>query len=138
MIHLLAQISPDLAAPTVQWLVGASAVAFLANQGLSLWKDHFRENPIPADTYATLHQLKEAHGRIGRERAEINVAIAKIEAAQAAAAIRLDAELTALREQLASNNQAGDERAEKLHNRINTILEAVSEMRGELRATAHR
>jgi len=130
----IAQLSPDQIAPLVQWLVGASAAAFLLNQGLSLWKDHFRESPIPADTYATLAQLKEAHGRIGRERSEINTALAKIEAAQAAATIRLDAELCSLRDQLAQNNADGEARATKLHDRINAMLESTSELRGEVRS----
>jgi len=130
---LLAQISADQIAPLVQWLIGASAFAFLLNQGLSLWKEHFRENPAPADTYATLAQLKEAHGRIARERGEINAAIAKIEAAAVAANLRLDAELSALRDQLAANNTAGEDRAAKLHDRINAMLESTSELRGEVR-----
>ena len=133
MTPLLAQISADLASPLVQWLVGASAAAFLANQAISLWKDHFRESPIPADTYATLAQLKEAHGRIGRERTEINACLAKIEAAQTTATLRLDAELAALREQLATNNTDGEARAAKLHDRINAMLESTSELRGEVR-----
>lgn len=114
MIPVLAQLSSAMAEPLVQWLVGASAAAFLLNQGLDLWKKHFRENPTPSNTYATKEQLKEAHGRIGRERNEINVAIAKIEAAQAAASIRVDAELRAIRMQIEESREAGEARVEKL------------------------
>lgn len=114
MIPVLAQLSSAMAQPLVQWLVGASAAAFLLNQGLDLWKKHFRENPAPSDTYATKEQLREAHGRIGRERNEINVAIAKIEAAQAAASIRVDGELQAIRVQIEESRQAAEARVEKL------------------------
>ncbi|MBC8009961.1 MAG: hypothetical protein H7067_07680 [Burkholderiales bacterium] len=138
----LAQISADQLGPLVPWLVGASAMLFLANQALTFWKEHMREKPIPGETYATLTQIKEVHGRIKRERDEINIALAKIEAAQAASAIRLDAELNAIREQLAANNEAGEERAAKLHDRINVMLESTSELRGEVRhalnAQSHR
>lgn len=97
------------------------------------------ETPQPlivrgADQWATQQQLTEVHGRIKRERGEIDAAIAAVRAEYRDTSQRIDAELGALREQLAANNDAGEHRAEKLHNRINAVLEASAEMRGELRS----
>jgi len=135
----LAQATPEPAALAsfleVFFYLAGSIVALLVG-----WRQLYpKEVPNPLtvrahEEFATKAQLTEVHGRIKRERGELDAAIAAAEIRQRDANARLDAELTAMREQLASNNDNGNERAEKLHNRINTVLEAVSEIRGELRA----
>ena len=77
--------------------------------------------------------IREAHGRMNRERDDATARIAAVAASAAAVREHLDAELVAIREQLAGNNQAGEERATKLHDRINAMLESTSELRGEVR-----
>lgn len=76
--------------------------------------------------------MREAHGRIGRERVEVNAALTKIETGHAAATVRLDAELSAVREQLVDNNKAGEARVVALHARINSL---PSEIISLLRST---
>lgn len=118
-------------------LTGAAIVG-----GLAAWKSYREpraETPQPftvrqAEEFATKAQLTEVHGRIKRERAEIDAAINNVRAEYRETSQRIDAELAALREQLAENNAAGEARAEKLHDRINAVLESSAEMRGELKS----
>ena len=139
LILPLAQAAPEPAAVAsfleVFFYLAGSCVAILVG-----WRQLYpKEVPSPLtvrahEEFATKAQLTEVHGRIKRERGELDAAIAAGEARQSAALARVDAELHGVRAQLAANNEAGDDRAEKLHNRINVILESVSELRGELRS----
>lgn len=128
---------PWLANLTYLAVTGAAIVG-----GLAAWRSYREpraETPQPftvkpADQFATQQQLTEVHGRIKRERAEIDAAINNVRAEYRETSQRIDAELLALRHQLAANNEAGEARAEKLHHRINAVLEASAEMRGELKS----
>lgn len=141
---LLAQVEappPDFGS----WLANLAYLSVTAASivgGLAAWKSYRAkepETPQPlivrgADQWATHQQLTEVHGRIKRERGEIDAAIAAVRAEYRDTSQRIDAELVAVRQQLAANDKAGEARAEKLHNRINAVLETSAEMRGELRA----
>lgn len=81
-------------------------------------KSAFGINPPLHKSYASKDELHEVHGRIKRERAEINQAMAKIEAAALASNCRLDDELSAIREQIVDNNRAGEARMETLRTQI--------------------
>jgi hypothetical protein len=127
------------------WLANAAYLALLAASilgglvALKNLREKPSETPQPftvktAEQFATQQQLTEVHGRIKRERLEIDKAIADVRTEYRDTSERIDAELRALREQLAGNNEAGEARAEKLHNRINAVLEASAEMRGEMRS----
>lgn len=72
----LAQLSADMAGPVVAWILGASGVLWFTNQAFDFYKAHIREQPTPSDTYATKAELREVHGRIKRERDEVNARIA--------------------------------------------------------------
>ena len=132
MIPVLAQISADQLGPIVPWLLGASAALFLLNQAITFWKEHMREAPAPADTYATKKELHEAHGRISRERKELDAAIAKAELTQKEASQRLDAELGAIRETLEANNDAGAAREQRINGRIDDLRDVVGDMPGRV------
>lgn len=71
MSPLLAQLSADLLGPLVTWLIGLSTAIFLANQIVSFWKDHLREKPAPADTYATKSEHGELRERVDRVEEKI-------------------------------------------------------------------
>ena len=63
-MNLLAQIPTEALGPVVPWLAGASICVFLANQALTFFKDHIREKPTPADTYATRAEHAELKQRV--------------------------------------------------------------------------
>lgn len=111
MIHLLAQVSNDQINPLVQFVVGGSAAVFLLNQAITFWKEHMREQPTPSTTYATKEELRQAHGRMNREKADHD---AELEL--------MREEIAAIRGNVTSNHQAGEDRAAKIHDRINLLL----------------
>lgn len=107
------------------WLANLTYVAVTVAAivgGLAAWKSYRAkdpETPQPftvkqAEEFVTKAQLTEVHGRIGRERREIDAHFARIEAAQLAAGQRLDAELVAIRESIQESREAGEARVEKL------------------------
>lgn len=126
---LLAQSAPDAAALKsfleVFFYLAGSATALLVG-----WKK-LKEKPaaeLPSPLvvkghvdFATREELRQAHGRMNREKAESDARFARIEADATAAAEHLDTVVEGLRDQLASNNTAGEARVVALHNRINAI-----------------
>lgn len=61
--------------------------------------------------------MREAHGRIGRERTEINAALAAAADTAAAVSAKLDA-----------NNEAGREREGRINERIDNLRDTVADM----------
>jgi phytoene dehydrogenase-like protein len=57
MIPLLVQISFEAIPSFVMFAIGGSAALFLINQALTFYKEHMREKPVPAATYATKTEL---------------------------------------------------------------------------------
>jgi len=53
MILHFAQISQQDEGPFLIVVIGLSALLFIANQALTFYKEHVREKPVPAETYAT-------------------------------------------------------------------------------------
>lgn len=90
---LLAQLSLETIPSLVVFVVGGSATIFLINQVLTFYKQHMKEQPTPANTYATKEEMKFAHGRISREREEINREIARLGEEQKALRLVLDSEI---------------------------------------------
>lgn len=150
MNALLAQISTDMLGPIAPWLISASAVLFLVNQGITFYKDHFRESPIPADTYATKKELHETHGRISRERKEIDAALTRADAEIKALAeglqdavgqIRRDGEarVSALGAHIDDLKKEIKEENSDLHTRITEMLTSFSGFKGRVEeALKHR
>lgn len=124
-VSSLAQIGADAVGPLVQWIIGGSAVMFLLNQVLTFYKQHIREQPTPSNTYATKEEMKFAHGRISRERAEINAALAKFETEQEKQREQLDLVITELRKELKEENGG-------LHERLTDIIQGMGELKGRI------
>lgn len=93
MFPLLAQLSTENIPSLITVLVGGSAAIFLINQVLTFYKTHMKEQPTPANTYATKEEMKHTHGRIGREREEVNLALAALREEQKAMRLVLDTEI---------------------------------------------
>jgi len=101
--------------------------------GLAAWKSYRAKEPeTPQPLIVQQHAefvqkpdfdkaLREAHGRIARERTEVNAAIA----AQADATAKLT-------EKLDRNNAAGAERENRINGRIDDLRDTVSEMPGKI------
>ncbi|HSI08820.1 MAG TPA: hypothetical protein VK985_09515 [Rariglobus sp.] len=161
MIPLLAQVTADQIHPLVQFIIGGSAAVFLLNQAITFWKEHMREKPVPGETYATKEEMRQAHGRMNRERDEANGKIAAAEAIARAAAVKVETEVKAVErafvEAVAQIRRDGEARVtgvqqaidgwrkemadehkddtDKLHERITELLSAFSELKGEFHAT---
>lgn len=116
----LAQLSADMVGPVVTWILGASGAMFLLNQALTFYKDHIKEDPSPAGTYATKQDLKEAHGRMNREKAEI-------EAKLAAAEARLKAEVGEIKTAVATYNANAEGRSNAINSRIDDLSDKISD-----------
>ncbi|MBA4136754.1 MAG: hypothetical protein C0518_05505 [Opitutus sp.] len=93
MLPLLAQLSAQAIPSFIVFVVGGSATLFLINQALTFYKSHMKEQPTPATTYATKDEAKNLHGRIAREREEINRELTRIDAEQKALRNTLDLEI---------------------------------------------
>ena len=130
-ISHLAQIGADAVGPLVQWIIGGSGAMFLLNQALTFYKEHIREQPTPSNTYATKEEMKYAHGRITRERAEINAALAKFETEQLRREEEIDKIITAVRTELKAENGG-------LHSRFTERLGLVREMKGRMESVLEK
>ena len=93
MTTLIAQLTPANLPSFVQFVIGGSATIFLLNQALRFYKDHIKEQPTPSNTYATKEELRQTHGRIAREREELNREIARVGEEQKAIRLVLDSEI---------------------------------------------
>ncbi len=129
---LLAQLSPDMIPPLVQWVIGASAAVFLLNQALDFYKSHIREQPTPSDTYATKKELAEAHGRMKREKGEADAKFAALAAEDIRLREKLDDEIAAIQQQLVANNTAAELRVGKLNDKLDTLIIGLGRVEGEL------
>ena len=90
---------------------------------------------------ASADELTDVHGRLKRERGELDARIAEVKA-EAASRMdklekRLEDSITNLSAQLAGNDKASEARVGALHNRINDVLAAVSELKGRVAAKAN-
>lgn len=79
-----------------------------------------------SEEFATKEELTQAHGRIGRERNEINSALTKLDEELRGSNERLAGSIDSLRLEFKTDDRG-------VHNRINEVLAAVSELRGMLK-----
>lgn len=119
MISLLAQLSADMLGPVVPWIAGASLTLFFVNQAITFWKEHMRESPAPADAYATKQEMKEAHGRMSRERDETRALIVAAEA-------RMQTECKRISDEVAGYNENAEDRATRINGRIDDLSEKIA------------
>jgi len=99
------------------WAMAAFAVAGGVNQVLKV-VDRVKERPPPAETYATKADCDRRHNCLALEVSAFRVDIQTLRRE-----IKED-----FREAAAINEQ----RASKLHTRVDQLLEAVSEVRGKI------
>ncbi len=98
MMTLIAQVTADMLGPIVPWIAGASLTLFLLNQALTFYKEHIREQPTPSNTYATKEEMRQAHGRMNREKEERDREIRDLKATDEALREKLDREIKDLRD----------------------------------------
>ena len=123
--------------------LGLAAIAAAVNQSITAWRNlrgtsHVREitpQPLtvsPATRYATLEELETMRDNLNERLDDMGGHVEQLRTD----VVSVRAELTGLRAELhnmeSRANSRDESRAVKLHDRINEILAAVSEMRGEL------
>jgi hypothetical protein len=84
----------------------------------------FKEQPPPSETYVTLKACQALHAGQDRRVQTLECTV-----------MALSAEMKADRDRLAA---AAEQRAVHLHDRINDVLKAVSELRGEINQLNNR
>lgn len=126
MLLLLAQAAPAGANAWLEsffWLVGGiGGLVFLYRQARGL------PQPMQTQTVsgvATQQDIKEVHGRIGRERGEVDAKIRDVSMRVDKLEENQGEALDALRLEMKSDIQG-------VHNRINEVLSAVSHLRGRV------
>jgi len=108
-------MNPD-AVQLAGWLACAFFLAGGVNQVLKL-VDRAKEQPPPLETYAT--------------KAEVALLRADVQRLESKLDHSLEALQTEMKADRAAANHANELRAVKLHERINDVLAAVSELRGK-------
>lgn len=95
--------------------------------GLAAWKSYRSKDPEatpqpfmvkPVEELATKAQLTEVHGRIKRERQEIDAHFTRIEATHLASSQRIDNELLAIRDSIQESRDAGEQRVNGLRDKL--------------------
>ena len=123
---LLAQAAPEPQALSdflaVFFYLAGSVVALVVGW-FQIFPRKQAETPQPftvrqAEEFATKAQLTEVHGRIKRERGEIDAHFARVEQAALEATRRVDHELHAIRESIEDGQRAGEARVETLREKI--------------------
>ena len=118
-MNFLLNILPDPnSSQTVGWLcLALFGIAGGINHVLAIW-DRTKEIPPPAQTYVTKPDCLSA-------RIELNQRMG-----------RLDSDLHDIRSEMKADREtlllAGEERAMKIHQRIDAVLAAVSELKGRV------
>lgn len=108
----LAQITFDQVPLVIAWVIGASGTMFLVNQALTFYKEHIREKPTPADTYATKVQLDTELGRERGSRKKMHEEIAALQGdvkSHHTAIESLSQDVAAFNEQIGDVNKRIDE-----------------------------
>jgi hypothetical protein len=140
MIPLLAQSTPPAAAlssflEVAFYLIGIVTAAVVLWKQLTGKSEETRITPQPLEVkpharlakWEELETVKnEAHGRISRERKEIDAAIARVEAQQKELGAQIDSDLQAIRDQVAGNNEASEQRVERINRRLDDLNTSVS------------
>lgn len=108
------------------WLVGGTTAM------VALYKMLKGGSPLPqpmvvkgAQEYATAEELRQAHGRISREREEINALLAQQRQQIDDMEVTVSRSINDLRKEIKGDTMG-------VHNRINEVLAAVSELKGRL------
>jgi len=76
--------------------------------------------------------IKEAHGRMNREKAERDAEVAAMKAATDGLRDKVDREVDAMRDLVTESTTAGEARANRIHDRIDTVSKQVADMPREI------
>jgi hypothetical protein len=108
--------------------------------GLAAWKSYRAKDPeTPQPLVVQQHTefvprpdfdkaMREAHGRMNRERDEANAKIAAVAETAALVREKLDGELAAMSAKIDANNDAGREREGRINDRIDAVRDTVATM----------
>ena len=129
-MKFLAQFDPSSVPSLVIFIVGGSAAIFLINQVLTFWKDHMREQPAPADTYATKSEHTELKDRVRTVETAVDENFRELDRKRSVSIAGLHDDLTAKTDALRKDMKDDNER---LNVRITEVLSRVSELKGELK-----
>lgn len=141
----LAQIPEAAAASLVTWMVGFSAAVFFINQVLTFYKVHIKEQPSPANTYATKAEHAELSRKVGafatkQEHDELRVRVDGMSTDIRESFERLDKKRsvsiaglhTKVEQATAEIRREIKSDMGGVHDRLSTVLSAVSELKGTI------
>ncbi|QYM80275.1 hypothetical protein K0B96_06580 [Horticoccus luteus] len=149
MIPLFAQTTPSPAAvasfvnvvEVAAWLAVAFAAVVVAWRQMTGKSEETRISPSPLEVkqharlakWEELETVKaEAHGRISRERKEIDAAIVRVEQQQRALGLRIDDDLREIRDAMQANNEAAEKRVERINARLDNLNTVVTDLPGRI------
>jgi len=96
------------------WLLCGACVLVILNQGADFWRKNLKEQPTPAKTYVMRTVCKLLHVGVDEKFDEHSARIEKA-----------SADTEALRKEIKSDVKG-------IHDRIDVILEAVSQLKGKV------
>ena len=125
----LAQLSLESMPSLVTFIVGGSAALFLVNQALTFYKEHIRERPTPADTYATKTELGRVETQLRESIGELADDLKEEVGAQAGKRKRIYESIEKLGQDMAamkSDNTAQTRQLVNLEAKVDRLLERSS------------
>lgn len=128
-IEVVAYLAVTISAVIVAWkqLTGKSEETRITPQPLEV-KPHAR-----LAKWEELETVKnEAHGRISRERKEIEAAIARVELQNRELGERIDRDLQGIRDSIQANHEAAEKRVERINGRIDALVDEVAQVPAEV------
>ena len=125
----VAQVSLETLGPIVPWLAGASVAIFLVNQALTFFKVHIREQPTPADTYASKSDHAELKRRVDEISAEIRGGFEKLDHKRSVSIAGLHDDLKDAVKELRTEMK---EDITGVHSRLSDIVAAIGELKGRI------
>ena len=135
MPHILAQVPASTPTQIAATLIAIAALLAIVKMGLDLWKQHGREQPTPYTTYqlkgdyVTRIEVQSMRSEISGQLRNLEVHIEKVDDGVRAAVATMARDL---QETTADIKSDGNDRTNRTHERIDTILAAVSKLEGRI------
>lgn len=126
MLMPIAQLALDTVPAFVTFVVGGSAALFLVNQALTFYKEHIKERPAPADTYATKTELSRVENQLRESIGELADDLKDEVGAQAGKRKRIYESIEKLGQDMAamkSDNTAQTRQLVNLEAKVDRLLE---------------
>lgn len=118
MIPILLQLpapTPDI---LVNVALGLGGIMLALERALTFYKMHMREDPAPSKTYATRDEHRKLEASVGELRGQMTDSFEKIRVQLQQDRIELD--------------RSNEERASKLHHRIDPLAENLAKLNGHV------